>query len=213
MCLSSAARPQAEFFKHWARVGCTHAGRVPTPVIQLLHGATHHSAGLREWEVGRAPAMFEFGAPLPSMHGATMTTENMMCAFVEQMADKGEFLGGGNTAPRASPKLTYSDGQMAAVQNFMLIEDYNEFYYQRLEFYKKIEKDGKTNEIAGVVLCQQFKRQAMAVAPTAVFVSQTLRRTFLKLDFGAGRIFITPPATTVSPLLPAYTTKNTTCSR
>jgi len=167
MCLSPAVRPQVEFSKHWVRATCTHLPvGVPSPVLQLPHTATHHSAGSIEWAVGRAYAMFGFGIPLPSMHGPPMSTESMMCTFVEQMADKGAFLGGSpSSQSHAAPKLSYLDDQLAAIQNFMLIADFDDFFYWRPDFYKKIEEDGKTDEIVGVTLRQQLKKQAMAVAP------------------------------------------------
>ena len=53
-----------------------------------------------------------------------MSTEAMMCVFVEKMADKG-FLSEGENGGAAGPpaKPVFLDDQLGAVQIFMRIED------------------------------------------------------------------------------------------
>ena len=51
-------------------------------------------------------------------------------------------------------KPTFSDDQLDYVQRMMQIDDDNDFKYRRPEFYKKVEEDGKTEEVVGTSLRQ-----------------------------------------------------------
>ena len=68
----------------------------------------------------------------------------------------------------------------------MKLNDDDDFKYRRPDFYKKIEEDGKTEEVVGTVLRQELLNKVSPEAPTAVFISPTLKKTFMKLDFGCG---------------------------
>jgi len=123
--------------------------------MQLPHQVTHHLEGSNNWAIERASVLFGFGKPLPSSHGAPISAEEMMCAFVEKMANKGAFSGrGSGGASRTPAKPVFLDDQLAAVQKFMRIGDEQDFLYWKPSFYKKIESDRKTTEVVGVALCQ-----------------------------------------------------------
>ena len=66
----------------------------------------------------------------------------------------------------------------------MKLNDDDDFKYRRPEFYKKVEDDGKTKEVVGTALHQKLLKKVSLEAPTAVFISPTLKKTFMKLDFG-----------------------------
>ena len=68
----------------------------------------------------------------------------------------------------------------------MQIDDDNVFEYRRPEFYKKLEEDGKTEGVVGTALLWYLLKKVSSEAPTAVFISPTIKKTFIKLDFGCG---------------------------
>ena len=68
----------------------------------------------------------------------------------------------------------------------MQIDDDNDFKYCRTDFYKKVEEDRKTEEVVGTALHQELLNKVSLEAPKAVFIYPTLKKTFMKLDFGCG---------------------------
>ena len=55
-----------------------------------------------------------------------------------------------NVAPGSSnsgAKPTFLDDQLDYVQSMMQIDDNDDFEYRRPDFYKKVEEDGKTEEV------------------------------------------------------------------
>ena len=57
----------------------------------------------------------------------------------------------------------------------MQINDDDDFEYCRTEFLKKVEEDGKTEEVVGTALHQEQLKKAPLEAPTALS-TQTSRR-------------------------------------
>ena len=68
-------------------------------------------------------------------------------------------------------KPTFSDDQLEYVQSMMQIDDNDDFEYHCPYFYKKLEEDGKTEEVVGTALRQELLKKVSSEAPTAVFIS------------------------------------------
>ena len=129
--------------------------------------------------------MFGFATPGAAAESAP-SSEKLLCSFVEKMVTAGAFQIVVPGSSNSGAKLTFSDDQLDYVQRMAQIDDNDDFEYRRPDFYLKVEEDGKMEEVVGIALRQEFLEKVSSEAPTAVFISPTLKKTFMKLDFGCG---------------------------
>ena len=102
------------------------------------------------------------------------------------MVTAGAFQSVAPGSSNAGAKPTFSDDQLDYVQSMMQIDDDDNFEYRWPGFYKKVEEDGKTEKVVGTALRQELSNKVSSEAPTTIFISPTLKKTFMKLDFGCG---------------------------
>ena len=97
--------------------------------------------------------MFSFATPGAASESAP-SSEKLLCSFVGKMVTAGAFQSIAPGSSNLGTKPTFSDDQLDYVQRMMQIDDDNDFKYRRPEFYKKVEEDGKTEEVVGTSLRQ-----------------------------------------------------------
>ena len=179
-------QPHVPLVRQWAKATCTHAAATPDrPIMQAQHRATHHSKGTGEWALVRAKIMFGFATPGSAAESAT-SSEKLLLSFVKKMVTAGAFQSFEPGSSNSGAKPTFSDDPLDYVQSMMQIDDDENFEYFRPEFYNKVEEDVKTEEVFGTALRQELLKKVSLEAPTAVFISPTLKNTFMKLDLGCG---------------------------
>ena len=129
--------------------------------------------------------MFGFATPGAAAE-LSPSYEKLLCSFVEKMVTTGAFQSVAPGSSNSGAKPKFSDNQLDYVQSMMQIDDDDDFEYRQTDFYKKIEEDGKTEEVVRTVLSRELLKKVSLEAPMAVFISPTLKKNFMKLDFGCG---------------------------
>ena len=132
-----------------------------------------------------AKMMFGFATPVYAAELAP-SSEKLLCSFVDKMVTTRAFQSVTPDSSNLGAKPTFLDDRLDYVQSTMQIYDEDDFEYRHPEFYKKVEEYGNTEEVVGISLRQELLEKVSSEAPKVVVISPTIKKTFIKLDFGCG---------------------------